>query len=134
MIFGITLNSFRISTGILLFLSAKSLVQGSDTIEAQDTEKDIAVVPLAIPIGIGPATTGALLVMGSELPDLHLQLTGIGAIVTAIIIVGFFLYVAGYIEKIVKRQGLEILSKVTGLILAAMAAELVMNGVKGFFR
>lgn len=131
-IFGITLNSFRIGTGILLFLSAKSLVQGSDTVEAQNDNKDIAVVPLAIPIGIGPATTGALLVMGSELPDLHLKLIGIGAIVTAIIVVGFLLYIGGYIEKLVKRQGLEIMSKVTGLILAAMASELVMNGIKGF--
>ncbi len=133
-IFGITLNSFRIGTGILLFLSAKSLVQGSDTLVLSDEEKDIAVVPLAIPIGIGPATTGALLVMGSELPEFHFKLIGIGAVVTAILIVGTLLFIAGYIEKVVKKQGLEIMSKVTGLILAAMASELVMNGIKGFIK
>ncbi len=133
-IFGITLNSLRIGTGILLFLSAKDLVQGTDTIEIKKEEKNIAVVPLAIPIGIGPATTGALLVMGSELKKLSLKLTGIGAAVTAIIAVGLLLYISGYIEKLVKRQGLVIMSKVTGLILAAMASELIMTGIKGFLK
>lgn len=134
MIFGITLNSFRIGTGILLFLSAKDLVQGNDTIEIKKEEKNIAVVPLAIPIGIGPATTGALLVMGSELQEISLKLIGIGATIIAIIAVGILLYISGYIEKLVKRQGLIIMSKVTGLILAAMASELIMTGILGFLK
>jgi multiple antibiotic resistance protein len=134
MIFGITLNSFRIGTGILLFLSAKDLVQGSDIPEAEDPAQDIAVVPLAIPVAIGPATTGALLVMGGDLPDFLHRVTGISAVLTAIVCVGLLLYISGYIEKILKKRGLVILSKITGLVLAALAAEMVMTGIGGFMK
>jgi len=134
MIFGITLNSFRIGTGILLFLSAKDLVQGRDIPEAEDPNQDIAVVPLAIPVAIGPATTGALLVMGGDLNDFIHRVTGISAVLAAIVCVGLLLYISGYIEKILKRRGLVILSKITGLVLAALAAEMVMTGIGGFMK
>jgi multiple antibiotic resistance protein len=78
-VFGITLNSFRIGTGALLFLSAKSLVQGKDAVEVEDEERDIAVVPLAMPVAVGPATTGALLVIGTELPGAMDKIAGISA-------------------------------------------------------
>jgi multiple antibiotic resistance protein len=131
-VFGITLNSFRIGTGALLFLSAKSLVQGKDAVEVEDEERDIAVVPLAMPVAGGPATTGALLVIGTELPGAMDKIAGISAIVMAILTTGLFLYLSAHLEKLVKREGLHILSKITGLILAALAAEMIMTGVKGF--
>lgn len=54
------------------------------------------------------------------------------AVLTAVVFTGLLLFVSSYFEKILKRQGLAILSKITGLILAAIAAEMVMTGVKGF--
>ena len=65
-VFGITLDAFRIGTGILLMLTAINLVNGGNQVESADAEDNIAVVPLAIPVTVGPATTGALLVMGGE--------------------------------------------------------------------
>lgn len=131
-VFGITLNSFRIGTGILLFFSALSLVQGPKSVQAQDPSDDIAVVPLAIPVAVGPATTGALLVMGGELSGMAEKMTGIAAITVAVLCVGLFLYLSGMIERVMKKQGLSILSKITGLILAALAAQMIMTGVLGF--
>jgi multiple antibiotic resistance protein len=131
-IFGITLNSFRIGTGILLILSAISLVLGSDRDPARDPAEDISVVPLAIPVTVGPATTGALLVMGSELHGFWERTVGIAALCSAILCVGLMLYLSGAVERLVKRQGLIILSKITGLILAALAAQMIMTGVQGF--
>ncbi|MCP4126688.1 MAG: MarC family protein [Gammaproteobacteria bacterium] len=132
--FGITLDSFRIGTGILLFLSAKSLVQDTDAVQAKDPSEDISVVPLAMPVTVGPATTGFLLVMGSEMPDIWQKMTGVCAIIVAIVSVGILLLISDYVEKILKRQGLAILSKITGLILAAIAAEMVMTGILGFIK
>ena len=132
-VLGITLNSFRVGTGILIFLSAKSLVQGPDAVEAEEEGQDIAVVPLALPVAVGPATTGALLLIGTELPDTAQKVTGISAIILAIITVGLFLYLSAYIEKLLKKRGLVILRKITGLVLSALAAEMVMTGIKGFF-
>lgn len=131
-VFGITLNSFRIGTGILLFLSAKNLVQGTGTVQVSEGNEDISVVPLAIPVAIGPATTGALLVMSGDLERTAHLLIGMGGVLTAVIFTGILLYISSYFEKLLKRQGLAILSKITGLILAAIAAEMVMTGIKGF--
>jgi multiple antibiotic resistance protein len=131
-VFGITLNSFRIGTGILLFFSAITLVQGPKSEQEQGRTDDIAVVPLAIPVAVGPATTGALLVMGGELSLMAEKIVGIAAIMAAVLCVGMFLYLSGMIERVVKKQGLSILSKITGLILAALAAQMVMTGAAGF--
>jgi len=131
-IFGITLNSFRIGTGILLFLSAKNLVQGTGTIQNTDGDEEVAVVPLAIPVAIGPATTGALLVISGDMSSTSHLIVAMLAVLTAVVFTGLLLFVSSYFEKILKRQGLAILSKITGLILAAMAAEMVMTGIKGF--
>jgi multiple antibiotic resistance protein len=131
-IFGITLDSFRIGTGILLILSAISLVLGSERQMSADESLDIAVVPLAIPVTVGPATTGALLVMGGERTGLGERLVGLLAILLAAVSVGMLLYVSGAVERLLKRQGLNILSKVTGLILAALAAQMIMSGIVGF--
>ncbi|TCL55582.1 multiple antibiotic resistance protein [Hydrogenispora ethanolica] len=130
--FGITLNSFRIGTGVLLILSAISLVMGTDAYPAKDGAEDISVVPLAIPVTVGPATTGALLVMGVELQRVWERVIGISALCAAVLSVGMLLYLSGSVERFVKKQGLTILSKITGLILAALAAQMIMTGVQGF--
>ncbi len=131
-VFGITLDSFRIGTGILLLISAATLVLGPKSEQVQGQSDDIAVVPLAIPVAVGPATTGALLVMGGELSRAADIAIAIAAIVVAVVCVGFFLFASGFIERVVKKQGLTILSKVTGLILAALASQMIMTGVMGF--
>ncbi len=131
-VFGITLNSFRIGTGILLFLSSITLVSGSAGAQAAEEQHDISVVPLAIPIAVGPATTGALLVMGVGLGNMTQILVGMAGLMAAIASAGTLLFLGGAIERVVGRQGLVILSKITGLVLAALAAEMVMNGVLGF--
>lgn len=133
-VFGITLDAFRIGTGILLMLTAIQLVNGGDQAESAGSADNIAVVPLAIPVTVGPATTGALLVMGGEAhswSDLLVILAAIGA---AILLVGLFLLGSAHVERLVKRQGLIVLSKITGLILAALAAQLVMVGAQAFLR
>jgi multiple antibiotic resistance protein len=66
-VFGITLDSFRIGAGSLLFLSAVDLVRKtSSAAPLTQDNNDITVVPLAVPIIVGPATTGALLVNGAK--------------------------------------------------------------------
>lgn len=67
-IFGITLDAFRIGTGALLFLTAVSLVRGdSIRVPSGDSVQSLAVVPMAIPITLGPASIGVLMVYGGEI-------------------------------------------------------------------
>jgi multiple antibiotic resistance protein len=97
-IFGITLDSFRIGAGILLLLSGISLVQGKKTAMVGPAEEDIAVVPLAIPIIVGPATTGTILVMGAELTTIYTKAIGSLALFAAVASVGMILFAASFIE------------------------------------
>jgi multiple antibiotic resistance protein len=131
-IFGITLDSFRIGAGALLFLSAVDLVRGNDAIPVKEGQGNITVVPLAIPITVGPATTGALLVMGADVSQTWEKIIGCSALFGAVIAMGILLLLAAPIEAIIGRTGLKILSKLTGLILSALAAQIVFTGIKNF--
>ena len=133
-VFGITIDAFRIGAGSLLFLTAVSLVQSKAVQAAYNFEDDIAVVPLAIPIIVGPATIGAILIMGVEIETFKLKVIGLSALFTAIFFVGTMLYLASYLENVLKKKGLIIISKITGLILSALAAQLVFTGIKNFLR
>jgi multiple antibiotic resistance protein len=131
-VFGITLDAFRIGAGALLFLSAVDLVRGSETSMQREGSGSITVVPLAIPITVGPATTGALLVMGAEVASVWEKIVGCAALFSAVISIGILLFLATSIERIIGRTGLKVLSKLTGLILSALAAQIVFTGIKHF--
>ncbi len=131
-IFGITLDAFRIGAGALLFLTAVSLIQGPKTEALPKEIHSMAVVPLAIPITIGPGTIGALLVMGAGMEGIQQTIQGLFALILAVGSVGVMLYFSGAIERVVGRNGLTVLSKITGLVLAALAAQIVFTGIKNF--
>jgi multiple antibiotic resistance protein len=131
-VFGITLDAFRIGAGALLFLSAVDLVRGSETSMQREGQGSITVVPLAIPITVGPATTGALLVMGAEVATVWEKIVGCAALFSAVTSIGILLFLATSIERIIGRTGLKVLSKLTGLILSALAAQIVFTGIKHF--
>lgn len=128
-IFGITLDAFRVGAGVLLFLSGLSLTRG-EIVRPVDGDGGIAVVPLAIPVTVGPATTGALLVMSGELGPMRDRIVAGSAMLTAALVVGLLLLLAGAMERRLGRTGLAILSKLTGLILASMAAQMIFTGIR----
>ena len=125
-IFGITLDAF-------LFLTAVSLVRGDSLrVPSGDSVQSLAVVPMAIPITLGPASIGVLMVYGGEIK------TGLGfflaylSISAAVICVGALLLVSNYIQKAIGKNGLVVLSKLTGLILAALSAQMIFEGADAF--
>ena len=133
-LFGITLDAFRIGAGALLFLTAVDLVQKDVTVEPT-CKADIlkhAVVPLAIPVTVGPGTVGALMVMGADMQSINDLMIGSTALLIAIANIGLLLYLSGDIEKLIGRTGLIVLSKITGLVLAALSAQLIFIGIKNF--
>lgn len=131
-LFGITLDAFRIGAGAVLFLSAVSMIQGKATVSPQDAKEDVAVVPLAIPITVGPGTIGALLVMGAGLGTIAERITASLALFCAVLSLGGLLLVAGRLERLLGQQGLIILTKLTGLFVSAIAAQIFFTGLKNF--
>ena len=133
-LFGITLDAFKIGAGALLFLTAIDLMK-KDVNEKVDCPTDISkhtIVPLAIPITVGPGTIGALLVMGGEMTTFKLMSLGSSALICSILSIGAMLYLSSSIKKIVGVTGLIVLSKITALVLAALSAQLIFTGIKNF--
>ena len=138
--FDITLDAFRIGGGALLFLTSVGLVNSNVTDKKQNLQNidpnsniySIAVVPLAIPVTIGPGTTGAMLVIGAESTSIHLQLISLAAAALALAILSVMLAAASWLEEKLGRNMIMIMSKLTGLILAAMASQMIFTGIRSF--
>ncbi len=131
-VFGITLNAFRIGTGAILFLSAISLMKETESPKSAIGGKDISVVPLSIPIAVGPGTTGALLVMGTDIQSFSIGTVSVAGLLLAILSVGVLLYLSHWALRLLGKEGIKVLSKITGLIIAALAAQIMMTGYLGF--
>ncbi len=129
-VFGITVDAFRVGAGGLLFLSAVAMVQRGPARLAPDEGDDIAVVPLAVPVIAGPATIGTLLVMGADLSTAAERLAGCLALLLAVAAVSGVLLAGHFLENVLGKRGISILSKLTGLVLAALAAQMILQGVR----
>ncbi len=134
-VLGITVDAFRIGAGALLFLSAVSLVEGR--IHLPDSKRsimDLAVVPLAIPMTLGPGSVGALVVMSSEVKEVPDQIITAIAIVCACTSVGILLYLSTEVKRLIGRSGISMLSKLTGLILSALSCHMMFTGIASYIK
>lgn len=132
-LFGFTLDAFKTGTGIILFLTAVSLVQGGENqVKPNQSLQSIAVVPMAIPVTLGPGSVGALLVYGGKLNGFAEFSLAFVSIVAAILCVGFLLWMSSHIEKAIGNGGLNVLTRLTGLVLAALSSQMILEGVQSF--
>lgn len=129
-VFGITIDAFRIGAGLLLFQTAVSLLNPKEIQPAGG--EDISVVPLAMPVIVGPASCGALMVEGASLQGVKERIVALAALLTALFAVWIVLLSAALIERKLGQRGISILMRLTALILAALSAQMVMTGICGF--
>ena len=121
-----------VSQSIVLFISALGMAQGKPAVQADNVQQDVTIVPLTIPLTVGPGTIGALLVMGVSQPHWDDKLTAIISITLASFTVGVVLYLSNRIERILGDQGLQIVSRLMGLFVCALAAQIIFTGIKGY--
>ena len=138
-LFGITLGAFRIAGGILLFLMAldmlraqRSRVRVSPEEETEGVEKeDVAIIPLGIPMLAGPGSIAMVIVLMGHARSSVVHLT---IVVACILVAGFLTYLilraATVVERTLKQTGLNILNRVMGLVLAAVAVQFVVYGIR----
>ncbi len=132
-LFGITIAAFQVGAGILLFLSAVQLTQSKKMVQPSNDGEDIAVVPMAMPVIIGPATIGTLMVFGADATHASEKLVGCFALICAVLSIGVTLLLGSPIKRWLGKKGLNVLSKITGLILAAIAAQMIITGIQTAF-
>lgn len=137
--FGITLGAFRIAGGILLFLLAmdmvraqRSRVRASPEEEHEGIEKeDVAIIPLGIPMLAGPGSIAIVIVLMSQA---RTSFAKSAIVVGCVIATGLLTYVilraAVALERALKQTGLNILNRLMGLVLAAVAVQFVILGIR----
>jgi multiple antibiotic resistance protein len=131
-VLGITVPAFQVGAGTLLFLTAVQMVTGKRSETAMDEGEDFAVVPLAIPMIVGPGTIGTLLVLGMEISSAREKTIAASAVLLAVVMISLFLFLAMPIARVLGQKGLQMMMKLTGLILTAIAAQIIFTGIEGF--
>lgn len=133
-IFGFTLDAFRIGVGLLLFLMAIEIMNEDSQPPKPRKGASISVVPLAIPLGMGPATIGAVMVMGAETRCFADIAVESAALFMASMAVTLILCLAGQIEKLMGKTGILVMAKLTGLLISAIAAQVIFTGIRAFIK
>lgn len=136
-VFGITMPAFRIAGGLLLFLTALDMLferrtkrREDQSSEAQDeSHDDPSVFPLATPLIAGPGSMAAMiLLVGSADGTLETLATlAMMALVLALVTVMFLS--AGLLERALGRTGINVLTRLLGMLLAALAVQFVIDGL-----
>ena len=148
-VLGISVGSFQVGGGSLVLLIAISLMNGNDNPakpkidpnseehhhaqQVRRNEKAIAVVPIAIPITIGPGGISTVIIYSSAAKNY----SDIALIIISGFLVSLICYliliVAGRISKRLGTTGLTILNRIMGMMLAAISVEIIVAGLKSIF-
>ncbi len=127
-ILGITLIAFQIGSGLILLLSGINMMQDQKLkLRPVLTSQDPSLIPLTLPITVGPGTIGALFVAGVDI-----KCVTILGVCTAVFCIWCLLYFSKIIYKLLGDNGLNILSKLTGLFLSVLAVQSILNGIVSF--
>lgn len=135
-LFGINIDVFRIGGGVILMVCAISLIwgrAGAADDNGDDPGRDIAVVPIAIPMAVGPGTAAGLIVIGLENHGLWMTVSNLSALGVATALLAGLLLAGTRAERLLRRRGIAIITRLTGLFLSAIAAGMILDGVKNFF-
>jgi multiple antibiotic resistance protein len=138
---GVTVHAFSISGGALLFIAAMPMLfgergglQSPQTKECDPAAEDISVFPLAMPLLSGPGTIATILLLTSQVGNDMRKLSTIGVAIAIVFIVSFItLYLGSRLMKLLGQGGVNILTRVMGIVLAALAVQYVLNGITGYY-
>ncbi len=143
---GISIGSFQLAGGILVFLIALNMMNGEGNPVKPDPENfDVdhvqhspptmaaAVVPLAIPMMIGPGGISTVIIYSSQISGI----LRVSSVIIAGLLISIFCYLAlmaaGRISRVLGDTGLNIMSRIMGMLLAAVAIEIIVNGLRTLF-
>jgi multiple antibiotic resistance protein len=134
---GIGLPAFRISGGLLLFLIAVEMLfnKRSQRREEQSEDKssdDPSVFPLATPLIAGPGAMASMILLSSGMDDeAQATLIVMGAMVSVLLLVFFGFLAGGLVERVLGKTGINVFTRLMGMLLAALSVQFVVDGLRG---
>ena len=134
---GISMPAFRISGGILLFVTAFDMLFERRTQrrenKTEETQDDPSIFPLAMPLIAGPGSMATMiLLIGSAGDDMTKILTVHGAMIVVVGLVFAFAQTAGLMERLLGRTGIMVVTRLLGMLLAALSVQFVLDGLRDF--
>ena len=136
---GIGLPALRVAGGILLFISAADMVTARGVLRvssdeqaaATATDADISVFPLAIPLIAGPGSMTTMVLLHSRAEGSLLSLLAVeAALVVAILATLVCMLMARHVQRALGQTGSNVVGRVLGVLLAALAAQIALDGVR----
>ena len=132
---GITMPAFRIAGGILLFLTALDMLFERRTKRRSDQAEDRpdpSVFPLAVPLIAGPGAIATMILLVGQARDLA-GVVAVHLVMVAVIACALVLFLAaGVLEKILGRTGINVVTRLLGMLLAALAVQFVLDGLRDY--
>ena len=134
--YGFTIGAFKIAGGILLFTVALDMVHAQPSDKRTTHEEraeaeargDVGLMPLGLPLLSGPGAIATVMVLGGRAKDLG-QKIGVHAAVLAVSVLTFLILRSSvWVSKLLGRTGINIVVRIMGLILAAVAMQFILDG------
>jgi len=133
---GISMPAFRIAGGILLFLTALDMLFERRTKRREDQAAqadDPSVFPLATPLIAGPGALATMILLTGQAPDDWGWIAAVHAVMLAVMVVTFlFFLAAGIIERALGPTGINVVTRLLGMLLAALSVQFVLDGLRAF--
>lgn len=138
---GVTTHAFAVSGGMLLFLLAlptlfgqRSSLQSPEKEESSTANEDVAVFPMALPLLAGPGTLATVLVLATQAGSNMLRLVALSIVLGGTYLISWpILYASDRLIGLMGESKVGILTRVFGIILAALAVQYVFNGITGYY-
>jgi multiple antibiotic resistance protein len=135
---GISMPAFRIAGGLLLFLTALEMLferrtkRRKDQADEEDDREDPSIYPLAIPLIGGPGAITTVILLAGQQPGVEGLAWVIGVMLSVVLLVFLLFLTAGLLERALGRTGINVITRLLGMLLAALAVQFVLDGLKGF--
>jgi multiple antibiotic resistance protein len=127
----VSVDSLSIAGGLLLLLVALEMLRGMDYPEAGGRAQDVALVPIATPLLAGPGAIATVIVLSRHEHDFAGKASVVAGILGALAAVGIVMLAADRLSHLIPTSLIDFLTRVLGLLLSAIAVQLVVNGVRG---
>lgn len=128
----VSIEALQAAGGLLLLYVALQLLTGSSKSGTEQTSNNIGMVPLGTPLLAGPGAIVATMIYVQQ-ADTNAQIAGLAVAIIAVhLIIGTVLMASTKIVSVIKESGVTLLASIAGLLLAAIAVQMLANAIKAF--
>jgi len=133
---GVQLPSLQAAGGLLLLLVALELLTGkaSEPAEHAETQANVAFVPLGTPLLAGPGAIVATMLFVQRIDSFGSGIAFAAAIGAAVVVLWLAMRFSGVVLRVLRGSGVELLTRIAGLLLSAIAVQLIVDAVRALIR